>query len=315
MGSWFLTYRLRRIISAILGVALLAACEERATYSPQFSAGAEPGAQQTYSFAVHPLHNPQRLSEVYGPLVEHVNGRLTGAELRLVASRDYEAYTARLAAQDFDLALPNPYQTLQARKHGYRVFGKMGDDAGFRGLVLVRKDSGLDELTDLKGKAISYPAATALAATMMPQQLIQDAGVDVTSETTSRYVGSQESSILSVYSGRSDAGATWPLPWEAFKIEHPKEAAALEVRWSTPPLVNNSLMAHQRVPAEVTRQVGAIVFSLHESEAGRAILRRIHLSRFEPADEATYAPVESFLKTFEAEVGPAEPPRSVHARR
>jgi len=28
-------------------------------------------------------------------------------------------------------------------KHGYRIFGKMGDDQDFRGIILVRKDGGI----------------------------------------------------------------------------------------------------------------------------------------------------------------------------
>ncbi len=40
----------------------------------------------------------------------------------------------------------------------------MSDDNNFRGIILVRKDSGIKKLTDLKGKAESFPTPTALAA-------------------------------------------------------------------------------------------------------------------------------------------------------
>ncbi|MEZ4694041.1 MAG: PhnD/SsuA/transferrin family substrate-binding protein [Aliarcobacter sp.] len=52
-----------------------------------------------------------------------------------------------------------------------KVFAKMGDDENFRGIFLVRKDSGIKNFEDLKGKKISYPAPTALAATILPQQI------------------------------------------------------------------------------------------------------------------------------------------------
>ena len=293
----------RRVFLSLLGALAISACEaEQSDYRPAFASGGE-RAEREYTFAVHPLHNPQLLDRMYQPLVEHVNARLSGARLRFVASRDYEAYGRRLGAGEFDFALPNPLQTVEAGPKGYRVFGKMADDDRFRGIILVRKDSGVAAVEDLKGKTISYPAPTALAGTMLPQLFLQKQGLRVADETTTRYVGSQESSIMSVYLKTSAAGATWPVPWDVYVREHPAEAAMLEVRWRTEPLVNNSLMVHRSVPADVAAQVAEILLSLHESEEGRLLLQQIGLSRFEPADETTYRPVADFLKAFEQTFG------------
>ena len=91
----------------------------------------------------------------------------------------------------------------------------MGDDNKFAGIILVRRDSGINKLSDLKGKKVSYPARTALAATMMPQYYFQTHGLDVNRDIENLYVGSQESSIMNVYLGNVAAGATWPMqnPW------------------------------------------------------------------------------------------------------
>lgn len=88
----------------------------------------------------------------------------------------------------------------------------MGDDDNFRGIILVRKDSGIKSVKDLVGKNISYPAPTALAATMMPQWYLHIHGINIHTDITNSYVGSQESSIMNVFLGKSAAGATWPPP-------------------------------------------------------------------------------------------------------
>lgn len=44
-----------------------------------------------------------------------------------------------------------------------------GDPKDFKGIFLVRIDSGIKVPADLKGKAVSYPSPTALAACIMPQ--------------------------------------------------------------------------------------------------------------------------------------------------
>ena len=102
----------------------------------------------------------------------------------------------------------------------------MGNDEMFRGIILVRKDSGIRKVTDLKGKKVSYPAPTALAATMMPQYYLHTHGIDVNRDIENLYVGSQESSIMNVLRGHVAAGATWSVPWKIFQQENPRDGSA-----------------------------------------------------------------------------------------
>ncbi len=164
--------------------------------------------------------------------------------------------------------------------------------------MLVRKDSGIQNVTDLKGKAVSYPAATALAATMMPQYYFHLHGIDVNHDIENRYVGSQESSIMNVLLGHVAVGATWPVPWEGFKVEHPDLASELEVKWKTEPLLNNGWVVYKEIPASVTDKFAQLLFSLQDTEQGKTMLAKLPISRFEPATDETYRPVHDFLETF-----------------
>lgn len=310
----FTTNRVRQWLTAFRGavallcaVAMLAGCgrnDPPAAYQPQF--GERPATQpakKEYLFAIHPLHNPKRLFEVYGPIVDLLNARIPEAHFTLEASRNYEEFDKKLYARNFDLALPNPYQTINAQKHGYRVFGKMGDDDMFRGIFIVRKDSGIRNVADLKGKAVSFPAKTALAATMLPQLFLHERGLPI-GAYEAHYVGSQESSIMNVYLGSTAAGATWPPPWIAFKKDHHDIGEQLKVLWTTEPLLNNSLVARDDFPPELLKTVAGILFSLQTSKEGREMLVRIPLSRFEAANDATYRPVSEFVDKFSQTVRP-----------
>lgn len=303
---------LPRIFLATLllcALTLAGGCDKRdkqAGYQPVI--GDKPATEpvrREYLFGVHPLHNPSRLFKLYGPIVELLNARIPEAHFSLEASRNYEEFEKKLYARHFDLALPNPYHTINALKHGYRVFGKMGDDAMFRGIILVRRDGGVRDVGDLKGKAVSFPALSALAATMLPQLYLNDHGLPV-GGYEARYVGSQESSIMNVYLGNTVAGATWPPPWIAFEKEHPDYAAQLKVQWTTDKLPNNGLVARDDFPPQLLQRVAAILFSLQDSREGREILARLPLSRFEAASEETYRPVREFIAHFSATVRPLE---------
>lgn len=293
---------------AMLVVALLAsACgkPDEAAYQPILSPKSPQQAAE-YVVGIHPLHNPQRLAEAYGPIVDIMNSTIPKALFKLEASRNYEEFEKKLYAGHFAFAMPNPYQTVESRKHGYRIFGKMGDDQNFRGIILVRKDSGIRAVTDLKGKAVSYPAATALAATMMPQYYLHTHGIDINRDIENRYVGSQESSILNVLRGHVAAGATWPIPWITFSAQHPDLANQLEVKWETGSLPNNGWVVRQDIPAPVADKFAGVLFGLHESPSGRTILSGLPISRFEAATDESFRPVMAFLEKFSRTVRPID---------
>jgi phosphonate transport system substrate-binding protein len=290
---------------------LMGGCDAPPAGKPlQYSAAPAGASAPLYRFAIHPLHNPQLLAEAYQPLIDHLNRALSKAhieaKIELEASRDYQAYEEKFRARSPAILLPNPWQTLQAMQVGYRVIAMAGDAADFRGIFIVRKDSGIKHPADLKGKTVSYPSPTALAACIMPQYFLHQQGIDVNRDIQNAYVGSQESSIMHAYLGQSVAGVTWPPPWRLFQRDHPAEAAQLQMIWETPPLMNNSVMLRDDVPAAVGDLLRKTLLDLVQAPEGQKILAGMSTARFHAADDASYAKVRDYIATFEREVRPVE---------
>lgn len=292
---------------AVLAMAVLAGCDQTPPVTgPVYDSRPGPGQGPSYRLAVHPLHNPSKLFAVYQPLVEYLNQQMPEAHFLLVASRDYPSFEKRIRERSAEFLLPNPWQTIEAMKVGFHVFAMAGDAEDFKGIFVVRRDSGILRPADLRGKAVSYPAATALAACILPQAWLHSQGVDVMHDIENRYVGSQESSIMNAYQGRTAAGATWPPPWRAFQKNHPQEAAALQVIWETPHLINNSVMARDDVPAAVRERVGQLLLKLHETSDGQGILATMETARIYAADDSSYDVVREYVARFERQVRPVE---------
>jgi phosphonate transport system substrate-binding protein len=293
-----------RVIAALGMVALITACSrEEAPPAPAYTDKPVIAQQEThYVFAVHPLQNPQLLHQKFQPLMQYLGEKIPGAEFDLDASSDYADYERKLRAGEHQFSLPNPYHAALARDWGYHIIAKMGDDELFRGVFIVRNDSPIKTPADLRGKIVSYPAPTALAAAMMPQLYLQKQGIDVQTELKNVYVGTHNSSIMNAYLGQSAAGATWPVAWRAFQKANPKEASELHVIWQTPTLIQNAIIARNDVPQPIVDQVQHLLVTLHESAAGRAILENIDTSSFVKADNAQFNVVTDFLKEYNARV-------------
>jgi ABC-type phosphate/phosphonate transport system, periplasmic component len=278
----------------------LAACEDAdKPYEPSYAN--EPQAPVTqYIFAPHPLMNAQKLAEVYGALVDRINARLEPEHIRLKleASLTYAAFNEKLAARKVHFALPNPYQTLLALEHGYVVFGKMDNDEDFRGVILVRRDSKAARVQDLRGATISFAAPTALAATMMPELYFAEHGLVRGKDYTQLFAGTHDSAMLNVCFGASAAACTSPRAWRLFQKERPERARLLAPRWQTPSLPNNGLVALADLPAHVRLKVAQAFFQLGENPGDRLLLDQAGVGRFEPADNAAYAPVQDFVQRY-----------------
>jgi phosphonate transport system substrate-binding protein len=299
--------RITASVTTLLTLCLLAACTPESTERPlQYSSTPTATSIPVYRLAIHPLYNPQKLSQAYQPLVDHLNGQIPGVQFELEASRDYHVYEQKFRNREPAFLLPNPWQTLQAIKAGYHVFAMAGDAEDFKGLFIVRRDSGIKSPDQLIGKSVSYPSPTALAAAIMPQYFLHTQGININRDIKNVYVGSQESSIMNVYLGKVAAAATWPPPWRLFQKTYPEEAAQLTMIWETPSLINNAVMARDDVPEDIRIKVQQALTRLQQTSEGKGILSGMETSRFLVATDDNYDIVREYIKRFEKEVRPVE---------
>jgi len=293
-----------RLLIALLMSALIFGCEsEEKNYTPQLSDTPVNQTETFYTLGVHPLHNPTKLLSVYGPLADYLSSHLPGITIRVEASKDYPSYDIKLEQEAFHLTLPNPFQTINSLDHQYQVINQVGEQALFKGIILVRKDSQITRIKQLEGKKIAYPAPTALAATMMPQHYLHTQGLDL-KKTETLYVGSQESSIMNVYFKHTAASATWPIPWLDLQKNKPEIAKDLKVAWQTDTLPNNSFMYHKsKVPEQIALKIQKLLSTLHTHDEGKLLLEAMNVGQIYQASDETYLPVKSFVKTFRHDIG------------
>jgi len=291
-----------KVIFLLAFLFLFTACDNKdanGEYKPQGVSA----MQLTYTIGVHPYLNSKRMYLSYRPILDYLEENMQGVRFELQTAPEYEEYEKKLYACVYDFALPNPYQTVNSVKYGYRVIAKMKPDGVFRGIIVARKSQKLKNISDLKGKAVSFPAKTALAAAMMPLYFLHENGLDIKNDIESKFVGSQFSSIMNAYTGDTVAAATWPPPWEQWKSENPKMAEEMEVVWTTKPLVNNGFVAKNSVENSISSRVADLLVKLGESEKGAKILRDAGFDGFEYADESKYEPVKVFLERYNKVIG------------
>lgn len=266
-------------------------------YLPQI--GTQESAHQDvpeYSFGVPPLRNAVRLFEAFEPIMDEINRGAQKFRVKLETAKDYTTYEIKVRDRKLAFAILNPHVVIAAERLGYRIIGRTGDKV--RGVVVVRRNSMIRTVRDLKWAPISFGSRTDLPGTLMPKAFLLQSGLNVEKRTQPRYVGSQESALMNVHFGRSAAACVSASSWETFRRGQPGIAEELRVRWTTEPLVGLGVLVRRDVPQEDVRAVSEVLFSLHRSEPGRRILESIGVSHLRAAGPEAYDGTWEFLQDY-----------------
>jgi phosphonate transport system substrate-binding protein len=145
-------------------------------------------------------HN-SKLASLWGPIFEHIQQK-TGITVRFATAPNIPIFEKRLEAGEYDFAYMNPYHyVVFSKAPGYRALNKARDKK-IKGIIVVRKDSKLNNLKDLNNNALAFPAPAAFAASILTRSAISAVGA----EFTPKYVNSHDSVYCAVAKGIYPAG-------------------------------------------------------------------------------------------------------------
>jgi phosphonate transport system substrate-binding protein len=291
--------RSRYIFFGFLHVVLFASCtgidsSTPSSYKPVFAADTVDDNTLILGFPSFAY------SETAEPLVKYLNAHLKGLQVKLKACTTYEEYLALIRKQEFDFTLINGFQALAVKDSGYTIFGKITNDKQYSAVIFSRKDAQIKSVSDLKGKAIALVPSRIIPGTMMPLYYLHKHGLNVNEDIQRIDVSSFESTILTTYLGKSEAGACLTRSWNVYISSHPEILSRVELKWETPPLVNNALVFKSSLDGKTIALITRLLFSMHTTEEGRLATEKLGISGFEKADDEIYKPMIEFKKRYDS---------------
>jgi phosphonate transport system substrate-binding protein len=276
---------------------VLSACKDRGkedSYQPVFSVDTSGNKTLIWGFPSFTYCENAEL------IVKYLNKRLSGVHIIVKAFASWDEYVSYLKQNKFDITLVNGMQALDATLNGYSIYGKIKDDSQFFSVVFTRKDANIRKVTDLKGKIIALPPSRMIPGTMMPIYYLYQHGLNVKTDMKKINVASFESSIISTYLGKSDAGVCMKRNWNVYIKDHSEILSKIELKWETPSLINNALLVKNTIDGKIRAQLMSLFFSMQASVEGKAALNRLDISGFENATSDMYKPMFDFKRSYDA---------------
>lgn len=242
-------------------------------------------AEQKYSVGVVPQFEARRIAEIWQPILDEVS-RLSGIDLDLKTSSSIPVFEKQLSEGEFDFAYMNPYIAILANtRQGYTPLVR---DTGRNlfGIIVVRKDSPIQSVSELAGKTVAFPAPNALGASLIPRaEFARKFNISV----NEIYVKSHSSVYLNVLLGKAAAGGGVQ---KTLSQQAPEIRDQLRVLYRTSEVPPHPLSSHPRVDANVRQKVKAAFLALGTSSEGPALLGRIPMKKIGDASIDDYAPLK-----------------------
>ena len=179
------------------------------------------------------FYNPRLMVLRYQPLADYLSAT-TGSRWELVIGTTYDRTVDSLCAGELDLAYLGPYTYVRANALcGAVAVARLqtrGKDT-YRSVIMVRQDSTLRGLEDLRGTRIGFGELLSTSSHLVPLAMLMDAGIRPEAYTCRLY-GHHEHAARAVLLGEVDACAVRDVVGDRF------EERGMRVIATSPPIPN-----------------------------------------------------------------------------
>ncbi|MBV8602806.1 MAG: phosphate/phosphite/phosphonate ABC transporter substrate-binding protein [Candidatus Eremiobacteraeota bacterium] len=222
------------------------------------------------------------------PLRDYLSAKI-GRPVELVIPTNYNATVEALGNGSLDFAYLGGLTYLKARQaYGVMPLVQRISDRQFHSLFITQTGSGIEKLTDLRGKRFAFGDVASTSGHLMPDYALRGAGIDPDKDMTVRYTGNHPATAKAVESGTVDAGALDESVFKALLDGGQIDKTKVRVFFTTPPFVDYVWAARKDVPA-ADQTALANAFLALKSPADDKILTILRGTSFVRADDAEYA--------------------------
>jgi phosphonate transport system substrate-binding protein len=220
-----------------------------------------------------------------------------GMKVEFTPVTDYAAAVEALANRKVDLAWFGGFTFVQAhiRSGGKAIpIVQREEDERFRS-VFITSDPAIKQLSDLKGKDVSFGSQSSTSGHLMPRSFLMQAGIDPDKDFKRvAYSGAHDATIAAVSAGKVQAGALNISVWDKFVADKKVDTSKVTAFFTTPTYYDYNWTVHADMPAALREKLTQALLSLSRNDpVGKEILELQRATRFVPSKADNYKGIEA----------------------
>jgi len=257
-------------------------------------------AQEHLVLGIHPYLPATELIDRFTPLTEYLSKKM-GEPVILEIAKDYQIHIDKTGKDELDIAFigPAPYVKM------VELYGKkpllarleINGKPTFQGIIIIKKESSLRNLTDLKGKRFVFGDPESTMGHLVPRFVLLNAGVRVEDLASHMFLSNHNDIALGVLMGDYDAGAVKEDVFFKFEKRGLKELAR------TPEISEHVFVTRSTLQPQKVRALQEALYHLKDNEEGRKVLSTVrdHLTGMVPAADSDYDNLRIILQRLKKE--------------
>ena len=302
--------RFKQVAKGIMGVMLAVALTGCASGNSK----QEDAAKEKLVVQFVPTNNDGTMEAKAKPFAEYLSKKLD-RQVDVTLATDYSTIVEAMASGQVDIGIMPPAAYVQAKDMDAAeaiLTSQLGDydqETGlplegqltntFKGEILVRADSGLNELTDLKGKKIATLSPNSSSGYIYPVAEMKDAGVDPTTEATLTTVNDIPSEITAVLNGQMDAAFVFEGARNVFASSFAdndlfKELKVLYLTEGDIP--NDAIAVQPKMDDALKKEIKDVFLNMKDDEEGAEAMSLWGHQGYEEAADSAYDTIREYTE-------------------
>jgi phosphonate transport system substrate-binding protein len=246
---------------------------------------------------------PRRPADVtykaFKPLADYLSEKL-GEKVELIVPKTFKDFWIGVKNNEFDLVHYNQYHYIKSHKElGYRVIvaNEEFGNKQLSGAISVRKDSGINNVADLRGHVILFGGGRkAMGSFIAPTAILKKAGLREGKDYAANYAANPPSAVVGVYNKGASAAGSGNVVLRLTANTKQINAKDMKIIAESEPYTQLPWAVKASMSETKAKQIQAIMTSLKNSAQGKAILKAAMVTDFFAVTDADYANVREITK-------------------
>lgn len=263
------------LLLGLLSILLGSGCKPSTTESNE---------QPVLRLGMVPFETGEELLKDMQPLIDVIEKGMN-IEVRPTVAADYTGVVEAFKNGQLDVAFLSPAAYVLAKQEAnvnIILKSERKGQATYFGAIIVRKDSDIKTIKDLKGKRFSFGDPISTSGHIFARKLMLENGIQPESDLEKFiYSGSHDATILSVLNKKVDAGAAYAdddqgnsNAWKRFL--EPADYDKIRVLAYTEPIPSDTISVRENYPTELTERLRKTLLDYTASPEGKALVQKLY---------------------------------------
>jgi phosphonate transport system substrate-binding protein len=234
--------------------------------------------------------------EEKAPLQKYFEQQL-GMPVKLIIPTSYNATVEGIGNGSLDVAYFGGLTYVKAHtRYGAIPLVQRDVDRQFHSLFITRKNTGIDRLTDIKGKTFCFGDINSTSGHLFPYLAMKNVGIQPDHDLKSyRYTGSHAATAQAVATGACDAGSLDETVFKSMVADGKIPGNEMTVIYTTPAFADYVWAARKDLPHDLQQKFSNAMLHLVPGRDDK-ILEILRGKHFVAANNAEYSEVERVAK-------------------